>query len=82
MHDNFFQRFKIFFLFLRARQVYSARKLDCDAEKSYTNEDDLSLPIAPVRKLRLFFSPTVIIFIVLTVLEMGFIALLMMGGLS
>lgn len=40
------------------------------------------IPIDPVRKIRLFFSPTIIIFLVLALLQMGTIMLVMMGGTS
>ena len=40
------------------------------------------ISIDPVRKIRLFFAPTVIVFIVLTVLQMGLLMLVMMGGLT
>ncbi|MBR2907349.1 MAG: CPBP family intramembrane metalloprotease [Clostridia bacterium] len=40
------------------------------------------IPVDSVRKIRLFFSPTVIVFLVLVLLQMGRVMLLLMGGAS
>lgn len=70
------------FLLIRGKRFLRGVKSEGGATKQALSqiEGDERFIIDPMRKIRLFFTPTVIIFIVLTVLQMGLLMLLMMGG--